>query len=383
MGGGRVASRLPAAPPVLPGFDYVRPLGTGGFADVFLFEQDMPRRPVAVKVLLQEVVAEGLLRMFNAEADVMARLSSHPSIVTIYQASISADGRPYIVMEYCPTSMTNRYRRETIPVPEILQLGVKIGSALETAHRAGLLHRDIKPSNILVTPFGAPVLSDFGIAASVTARDDDELFAMSVPWSAPEVVDERVSGSIASEVWSLGATVYSLLAGRSPFERPGHGQNARDQLKTRIRRAGYTPVGRSDVPPRLEETLRRSMSRDPAARHASAAEFAHDLQLVQHELGLPHTPMEVAVDEWAAAGSSIDFANDRLRGPVRPAVAYESRRPVRSTPAARRSPEGTVLAGAEPRRGSRARVLALSIGGGALVLAAAATAVVLFVVNGG
>ncbi len=222
---------------MLAGFDYVRPLGTGGFADVFLFEQDMPRRAVAVKVLLQDVVAEGLLRMFNAEADIMARLSAHPSIVTIYQASISADGRPYIVMEYCPTSMTDRYRRETIPVAEVLQLGVKIGSALETAHRAGLLHRDIKPSNLLVTSFGTPVLSDFGIAASRSTREDEEVFAMSVPWSAPEVVDEQVAGSVPAEVWSLGATIYSLLAGRSPFERRGRTRTR----ATSSRRASVAP----------------------------------------------------------------------------------------------------------------------------------------------
>jgi len=371
---------------VLGGFTYVRPLGTGGFADVFLFEQNLPRRPVAVKVLLKDIVDEGLLRMFNAEADVMARLSAHPSILTIYEASISADGRPYLVMEYCPTSLTHRYRREVIPVTEALQLGVKIASALETAHRAGLLHRDIKPSNILVTAFGAPVLSDFGIAAAVSGRGDaDEVFAMSVPWSAPEIVDERVSGSIPAEVWGLGATVYSLLAGRSPFERPGKGQNSRDQLRARIRRAVYTPVGRADVSPRLEAVLARAMSRDPAARHASAAEFAYELQLVQHELGIPHTPMEVAVDEWATAGAAIDFEDDGLRGPVRPRVSYESRRPARvPAPHARRAPDdGTVLAGSEPRRrGPRAWRLVLAIAAG-LVLVGGGALVVTLLLNGG
>lgn len=354
-----MAGRLPAAPPVLGGFSYVRPLGTGGFADVFLFEQDMPRRPVAVKVLLQDIVDEGLLRMFNAEADVMARLSSHPSILTIYQASVSADGRPYLVMEYCPSSLTNRYRREMIPAAEVISLGIKIGSALETAHRSGLLHRDIKPSNILLTAFGAPVLSDFGIAASVSARSDDEVFAMSVPWSAPEVVEERISGSVPSEVWSLGATLYSLLAGRSPFERPGQGQNSREQLKTRIRRAVYTPIGREDVPPSLESVLRRAMSKDPAARQQSAGQLAYELQLVQHEMGLPHTPMEVAVDEWAAAGSAIDFSDDRLRGPVRPTVAHASARPQRASRKAGRdaSLDGTVLAGAERPAGIRPRTI--------------------------
>ncbi|HCJ49815.1 MAG TPA: serine/threonine protein kinase [Microbacterium sp.] len=366
-----VSSRLPSTPPGLSGFTYVRPLGAGGFADVFLFEQNLPRRPVAVKVLLEDIVDENLLRMFNAEADVMARLSAHPSILTIYEASISADGRPYLVMEYCPTSLTNRYRREVIPVTEVLQLGVKIGSALETAHRAGLLHRDIKPSNILITTFGSPVLSDFGIAAAVESRPGtEEVFAMSVPWSAPEVVDEKVSGSVAAEVWSLGATVYSLLAGRSPFERPGKGQNTREQLKARIRKAAYTPIGRDDVPAQLDAVLARALSRDPAARHPSAAAFAHDLQLIQHQMGVPHTALEVAVDEWAAAGASVDFADDDARGPVRPSVAYESRRPARVREAAQRRPdEGTILAGSEGRsRLSLGAKLGLFIGGGALLV---------------
>lgn len=340
-----MASRLPAAPPVLPGFQYVRPLGTGGFADVFLFEQDMPRRLVAVKVLLQNVVDEGLLRMFNAEADAMARLSSHPSILTIYQASISADGRPYLVMEYCPSSLTTRYRREEIPVTEVLQLGIKIGSALETAHRAGMLHRDIKPSNLLVTSFGSPVLSDFGISAAVTARSQEEVFAMSVPWSAPEIVNESISGSISAEVWSLGATVYTLLAGRSPFERPGRGQNSREQLKTRIKKAHFTPTGREDVPAPFETVLRKAMAKDPAARHSSAAELAYELQLVQYELGHAATPLEIAVDEWAEA-PTVMFDDARSRGPVRSAVAHASRRPGATIRAQqhRQAPEASGLA---------------------------------------
>ncbi len=378
-----MSSRLPSTPPGLSGFTYVRPLGAGGFADVFLFEQNLPRRPVAVKVLLEDVVDDNVLRMFNAEADVMARLSAHPSILTIHEASTSSDGRPYLVMEYCPTSLTHRYRREEIPVAEVLQLGVKIGSALETAHRAGLLHRDIKPSNILVTAFGSPVLSDFGIAAAVESRPGaEEVFAMSVPWSAPEVVDERVSGSVAAEVWSLGATVYSLLAGRSPFERSGRGQNTRDQLKARIRKAVYTPVGRGDVPAELDAVLARALSRDPAARHPSAAAFAHDLQVIQHRLGLPHTPLEVAVDEWASAGSPVDFDDDRARGPVRSAVAYETRRPARQrVSVARRPDEGTILAGAEPRRRPPvALIVALSVG--ALVVAGGGTLAAILLLGG-
>ena len=269
-----VATRLPSAPPILPGLAYIRPLGSGGFADVFLYEQDMPRRDVAVKVLPSDVRDPDLRRMFNAEADVLAHLSAHPSIVTVYQAGISADGRPYIVMEFCPGSLAQRYRLERIPVDEVLTIGVKMASALESAHRAGLVHRDVKPSNILVTTFGAPVLADFGISSSLTRATADEVLAMSIPWSAPEVIAEQTAGTVTSEVWSLGATVYSLLAGHSPFERRDRGQNTKEQLRRRIARATYTDIARTDVPASLPAVLARSMSRHARARYATAREFA-------------------------------------------------------------------------------------------------------------
>src|SRR3954470_5498664 len=133
-----MARRLPSPPPVLPGFSYVHVLGSGGFADVFLYEQNMPRRQVAVKVLLSEVVNDQVRQMFQAEANLMAQLSAHPSILTVYQAGVSADGRPYLVMELCSASLSERYRRERIAVAEVLRIAIKIGSAIETAHRAGV-----------------------------------------------------------------------------------------------------------------------------------------------------------------------------------------------------------------------------------------------------
>ena len=95
-------NRPPSEPPALPGFSYLHPLGAGGFADVFLYEQQMPRRKVAVKVLLADRLTTGAAQEFTDEANVMAMLSTHPAIVTIYQAGVAGDGRPYLVMEYCP-----------------------------------------------------------------------------------------------------------------------------------------------------------------------------------------------------------------------------------------------------------------------------------------
>jgi serine/threonine protein kinase len=93
-----VAARTPSQPPQLEGYRFVRPLGTGGFSDVFVYEQLLPNRTVAVKVLLADIGPAGIAS-FTSEANLMARLSTHPFIVTIHTAGIAADGRPYLVME--------------------------------------------------------------------------------------------------------------------------------------------------------------------------------------------------------------------------------------------------------------------------------------------
>ncbi|TDW29151.1 serine/threonine-protein kinase [Cryobacterium psychrophilum] len=321
-----MARRLPSTPPTLPGFTYVRALGSGGFADVFLFEQNLPRRPVAVKVLLKSVVNDQVRDLFRTEANVMAQLGSHPSILTVFQSSVSADGRPYLVMEYCSANLSQRYRAEPLSVPDVLRIGIKIASAVESAHRSGVLHRDIKPSNILITAYGHPVLSDFGIAATLAdaetgsgndlgARDvRSDVVGLSIPWSAPEVLHGDVPGSIATEVWAVGATLYSLLAGRSPFEVPG-GDNETAGLTARIARARVAPIDRADVPPRLNEILARAMRRSPQQRQQSVLELIRELQSVEAELGLAQTPLEVSVDDWAAATPVDPLDQTRITGP--------------------------------------------------------------------
>ncbi|TPW75999.1 serine/threonine-protein kinase [Schumannella soli] len=321
-----MARRLPSQPPVLPGFSFVHILGSGGFADVFLYEQNMPRRQVAVKVLLNEVVNENVRQMFQAEANLMGQVSAHPSVLTVHSAGVSADGRPYLVMELCSAMLSERYRRERIPVPEILRVAVAIGSAIETAHRTGVLHRDIKPSNILLTAYGHPVLSDFGIASTLSTDTIEESIGLSIPWSAPEVLLDETTGTVASEVWAFAATIYSLLAGRSPFEIPD-GANSSADLMGRINRAKPQPIGRPDVPASLEQALRRAMSRRPEQRPSSVIEVVRELQLVESELGVAQTPIELAMDEWALSTAGDLGERTRLRAaPGAAAPVKEGRR---------------------------------------------------------
>jgi eukaryotic-like serine/threonine-protein kinase len=369
-----MARRAIAAPPLLPGFSVVRPLGSGGFADVFLYEQDLPRRVVAVKVLSSDAVTPEVLRAFNAEADILARLSTHPSIVTIHLASIAADGRPYFVMEYCPDTMAARGKRSVIPVADVLDAGVRIGGALESAHRAGLLHRDIKPSNVLVTSLGQPVLADFGIAAAL-AIDGGATFALSVPWSAPEVLQEETLGTVPSEIWSLGATLYTLLAGRSPFEADRRELNSRDQITRRAIAARFTPTGRDDVPPRLEQALATAMSKDPAKRFATMHAFAEELRWVQYELGVPPTNLEVANVRWARAGVPLDLADEQRRGEVITVVEHDSRREARARARdaqAELDKDGLVI---RERRGLRGPLLPALLGAGIAVIVLVGVAV--------
>ncbi|MCO5952724.1 serine/threonine-protein kinase [Microbacterium yannicii] len=379
-----MATRLPSAPPILPGLAYIRPLGSGGFADVFLYEQDMPRRNVAVKVMPSDVRDPELRRMFNAEADVLAHLSAHPSIVTVYQASVSADGRPYIVMEYCPDSLAQRYRVERIPVEEVLAIGVRMASALESAHRAGLIHRDVKPSNILITTFGTPVLADFGISASLQRKSGGEVLAMSIPWSSPEVIAEQTSGTVTSEVWSLGATIYSLLAGHSPFERRERGQNTKDLLRRRIGRATYVEIPRYDVPMALQTVLATAMSRDPARRYDSARAFGEALRSVQAELGLSPTPLEIPSTEWTPASGPVDFADSGLRGPARSRVERDVTRKSRAGTgvAGLARDEDTEISSPVRRRGNGGRALPWIVGIGVGLLAGAGAVVVTLVAVG-
>ncbi|GAA1850080.1 serine/threonine protein kinase [Myceligenerans crystallogenes] len=285
------SKRAPSAPPHIDGYDFMRVIGSGGFADVFLYEQRRPRRQVAIKVLLKEWSSATQRETFDSEADLMATLGNHPSIVTMYEASAAGDGRPYLAMEYCSRpNLGARYRSERFSVAEAMRTTIQIAGAVETAHRLGILHRDIKPANILVTQFGHPVLTDFGIASTVDQAAAAE--GMSIPWSPPESFQDPPVSGIATDVWGLAATCYTLLAGRTPFEVPG-GSNRSADLMARIETAPLPPLGRTDVPPSLERVLATAMSKRATSRYPTALAFARALQQVQVEMSRDMTPIDI------------------------------------------------------------------------------------------
>ena len=309
-----MSSKRPVAPPPrIPGFTYVSLLGSGGFSDVYLYEQDRPRRKVAVKVLLSGLKTEGARRRFESEANLMAQLSSHPFIVTIFEAEVTEDGHSYLAMEYCSRpSLDVRYRRQRFSVDEVLAVGIQVASAVETAHRAGIAHRDIKPANILVTDYNRPALTDFGISGTL-GGDADEDAGMSIPWSPPEQFQGGKVDGVMVDVWALGATLYTLLAGRSPFVLPG-ADNSQRELISRITSAPVPRLGRGDVPESLEQALATAMAKSASSRYSSAHAFALALQRIQAELNLSVTPFEVLEDRHQEDVHADDgFEETRVR----------------------------------------------------------------------
>jgi serine/threonine protein kinase len=241
----------------LEGFTDPVEAGWGGFGVVYRAYQPSCAREVAIKVLNVRPQAD-LTQEFQRECAAIGSLSGHPNIVAVHSLGETPDGRPYVVMEYLHGgSLGDRVRAHgPLPWKETASIGVALAGALETAHRSGLLHRDVKPENVLVSRFGQPKLGDFGIARLHGASTGGGGVVGSPRHLAPEVLGGHAP-TIASDVYSLGSTLFTALVGRSPTDPD--------------LRAG-------DVPNRLHPILEQALAADPGARQASAEEVGRQLQ---------------------------------------------------------------------------------------------------------
>lgn len=270
-----VAAELSAA-----GFDEAREIGRGGFGVVYRCVQSSLERNVAVKVLTADLDEEARTR-FVREQRAMGCLTGHPNIVGVLQAGATASGRPYIVMQYHPRdSLEARIRRDgPLALAEALRLGVKMAGALETAHRLGVVHRDVKPANILFTEYGEPALTDFGIAhISGGFETRTGTVTGSPAFTAPEVLRGNPP-SAASDIYGLGATLFSALTGHAAFER-----RAGEQVVAQFLRITTEPVPdlrERGVGDDVSAVVERAMSADPDERPATAADLGDELRRVQ------------------------------------------------------------------------------------------------------
>ena len=259
------------------GYESLVRLDQGGFAIVYRARDTRFDRTVALKILRSDTLNERQLRRFNAECLATGRVSSHPNIVTVYDAGNTPGHRPWLAMEYCSGgSLASKLARQgPLPVAEVISIGARLCSALQAAHEAGILHRDVKPHNVLLTSYGEPALADFGIA-SVVIQDDSvaETAAYTVVHVAPEIL-EGTTGTAAADIYSLASTLYTLLAGQAPFAKEASTGLA--PLVTRILGNDLPVIARPGVPPDLERLLRRCMAAKPQDRPASAADVGASL----------------------------------------------------------------------------------------------------------
>jgi len=306
---GAARGGAPPGVPSIPGMQPLRPLGRGGFADVVLCRwaggslgseaggasgdggdsRDAGDAPVCAVKALRPGAPEGRARAFRREIALLIELSGHPGLPTVLDSGVAADGRDWVALEHCPPpAVVDLLEAGPLPVERALEIVLGVAGAVAAIHGAGYAHRDIKPANILLDAMGAPVLIDLGIAAPLGASAGGGTAGGASPlWAPPE--QQLGEGAVApsADVYALGATLHTLLAGRSPHEAEGEGRagaagrwTGGDQLSVlnRVMHEPRPPIGRDDVPEALEALLSRALALNPADRPESMEAFTSALR---------------------------------------------------------------------------------------------------------
>jgi eukaryotic-like serine/threonine-protein kinase len=285
-----------------------RRLGAGGMSTVFLAQDTVLERPVAVKLLAEHLADdEAFVERFQREALSAARLQ-HPNIVQVFDYGLDASShRHFIVMEFVdgPSCADLLRDRKRLDVEEAVRIVRDACHGLDYAHRAGVVHRDVKPGNLLVaSDSGTTKLADFGIAKAAEQTRITQVGSVlgTAAYLSPEQAHGDEAGS-RSDTYSLGVCAYQLLTGRLPHE-----YGSLTELALKQREEPIEPISelRPEVPLTLDLAIRVSLERDPADRYASALDFAAAL-----EAGL-HGEATAATRSLAAAAAADPDATRAL-----------------------------------------------------------------------
>ena len=286
-------------------WEVVEPIGEGGMGTVYLARRadGAYEARAAVKLVRGGVPSPSLAERFRLERQILAELS-HPGVAKLLDGGSTADGTPYLVMEFIDGEPITRWcERHDVDVEGRLRLFLQVCDAVAYAHRQLVAHRDLKPSNILVTPGGEPKLLDFGIAKLMDAVEEENdgvtrgYAVMTPAYASPEqVTGERVSAS--TDVYSLGVLLYELLSGRVPIDMRGA---TPAQLVSKVV-AEVPAVVSSAVDDRerqrrlsgdLDAILSRALRKEPQGRYATVEALAEDIRL--HLAG---RPIHTRSDDW-------------------------------------------------------------------------------------
>ena len=267
--------------PVANRYEILRPLGSGGMADVVAAHDTRLGRDVAIKLIRSEQLAEPTSRARLLREARAAAALHHPNTVAVYD--VGEDDEPFIVMELVEgETLEARLRQRTpLSVDETVRIGSALLDALEAAHGRGLVHRDIKPSNVLLSTAGAVKLADFGIAKATDSTDPGLTITGQMLGTPRYLSPEQAAGepaTPASDLYSLGAVLYECVAGRPPFEGP-----SAIAVALAHQRSPVPPLREvaPHVPVTVAATIERALRKDPHQRFADAAEMRRSLHADQ------------------------------------------------------------------------------------------------------
>ncbi len=252
-----------------------------GMASIFRATDERTQRTVAIKVPHLEMESDPIFyERFKREETIGLQLQ-HPGVMRVLADGESAErSRLYIVMEWVPGQLLRHVLQQQKPMPieRAIALSAQICDSLDYIHAHGIAHRDLKPENIMIDEHDHAKLIDFGLAASEAARRIT-FTSLSQTMGTPDYISpEQVKGKrgdARSDIYALGVMLYEMVSGHVPFQ----GSNALATMNDRLVNAPVPPtVHNPSISPQLQEVIYRALERDPAARYASAREFAWDLR---------------------------------------------------------------------------------------------------------
>ena len=292
-------------------------LGEGGVGEVFKAVDVMLERDVAIKVLRHELAADPtFVERFRHEAQIHAQLS-HPNVANVH-AFLHEDDKQFMVMEYVPGISLDEFVRSGGPVPVERALSIfrRALDGIEHAHQCGIVHRDIKPANIMLADSGAVKVMDFGIARALDCHQHLTRHGQ-VVGTAKSMAPEQIRGAkadVRSDIYSLGIVLYTLLAGRAPFE----GRSDYALMKAQLEQAPPPLRARvANIPPKVEAAVMQALEKDPSARFQAVDAFSRALDACLVEVATAPTPPAASGEPPDGQTSSITVVNPALAHPQR------------------------------------------------------------------
>ena len=258
-------------------------IARGGMGVIYKARQEPVDRVVALKMILSgQHASDQQIKRFYSEAQASAKLN-HPSIVPIYEVG-QLDGCPYFSMEFIDgDSLADKIRDRPLTSRQAAEYLQELAEAIAYAHDSGVLHRDIKPSNVLINGQNRVKITDFGLAKQV--ENESELTASGAILGTPsymppeQAIGDKSAVTVASDIYSLGATLYALLTSRPPFQAPSTSQTMMQVIEG-------VPVPprqlNASIDPDLETICLKCLAKVPHLRYASAQHLANDLRRYLH-----------------------------------------------------------------------------------------------------